>query len=231
MADETWYDVAVPLPPRGRMVAFEAGGLRLVLCNADGEARVIEDRCPHALAFLSEGRLEGFVLECPLHGGKLDVRDGRPVAPPIRRPVRSLSLRSAGERLQVGIARAGPGGEIDARRVPRSEAQASEAARAGAGGERGAKPVPRSEAQASEAARAGAGGERGAKPVPRSEAQASEAARAGAGGERGAKPVPRSEAQASEAARAGAGGERGAKPVPRSEAQASEAARAGAGGE
>jgi len=103
VSDGAWHDVAVALPPPGGMAVFDAGGLRLVLCNADGAACVIEDCCPHALAFLSEGRLEGFVLECPLHGGKLDVRDGGPVAAPIRRPVRTFAVRKTSAALQVEI--------------------------------------------------------------------------------------------------------------------------------
>jgi nitrite reductase/ring-hydroxylating ferredoxin subunit len=85
------------------MAAFELDGLELVLCNAGGTACVIEDRCPHAEAALSGGRLEGSVLECPLHGGKLDVRDGRPVAAPIRRSVRTFAVRQAGDHIQVEV--------------------------------------------------------------------------------------------------------------------------------
>jgi len=98
-----WIDLGVPLPQPGGMTAFAAGGLRLVLCNAGGAPYVVQDRCPHAFALLSGGRLEGFVLECPLHGGKLDVRDGSPVAAPIRKPVRTFAVRQAEARLQVEI--------------------------------------------------------------------------------------------------------------------------------
>jgi len=98
-----WRDVPAALPPPGRMVGFEAGGLRLVLCNAGGSPYVLEDRCPHAFAYLSEGRLDGFMLECPLHGGKLDVRDGSPVALPIRKPARSFAVRHASDRVQVEL--------------------------------------------------------------------------------------------------------------------------------
>ncbi|MGH7288261.1 MAG: hypothetical protein ACREI8_09625, partial [Myxococcota bacterium] len=34
----SWCDVPVELPPPGRMAVFEADGLRLVLCNAEGVA-------------------------------------------------------------------------------------------------------------------------------------------------------------------------------------------------
>ena len=98
-----WRDVSVELPAPGRMSAFAVDGLELVLCNVSGVPCVIEDRCPHAEAALSEGRLEGAVLECPLHGGKLDVKSGAPAAPPIRRAVRTFPVRRDGERLQVEI--------------------------------------------------------------------------------------------------------------------------------
>jgi nitrite reductase/ring-hydroxylating ferredoxin subunit len=95
--------VPVALPAAGGMTAFEAGGLRLVLCNAGGAPYVVEDRCPHAFVYLSGGRLEGAVLECPLHGGKLDVRDGRPVAPPIRKPARTFAVRRSETKLEVEV--------------------------------------------------------------------------------------------------------------------------------
>jgi nitrite reductase/ring-hydroxylating ferredoxin subunit len=100
---KAWRDVSVALPAPGGMAAFELDGLELVLCNAGGAACVIEDRCPHAEVALSEGRLEGVVLECPLHGGKLDVRDGRPLAAPIRRSVRTFAVRNAGNSLQIDM--------------------------------------------------------------------------------------------------------------------------------
>ena len=101
-----WETVEVALPPPGGMSACEARGVRLVLCNVGGAPYVLEDRCPHAFATLSDGRLEGAVLECPLHGGKLDVRDGRPVAAPIRKPARTFAVRQSGARLEVEIAHA-----------------------------------------------------------------------------------------------------------------------------
>jgi nitrite reductase/ring-hydroxylating ferredoxin subunit len=100
---DAWRNVPVALPPPGGMAAFELAGLELVLCNAAGTPCVIEDRCPHAEVALSEGRLEGTVLECPLHGGRLDPRDGRPLAAPIRRPVRTFAVRQAGNRIQIDL--------------------------------------------------------------------------------------------------------------------------------
>jgi nitrite reductase/ring-hydroxylating ferredoxin subunit len=102
-SEVVWADIPAALPAPGAMTPFELDGLELVLVNAAGTPRVIEDRCPHAEVALSEGRLEGCVLECPLHGGKLDVRDGRPLAPPIRRAARTFAVRQTGAGLQVSL--------------------------------------------------------------------------------------------------------------------------------
>jgi nitrite reductase/ring-hydroxylating ferredoxin subunit len=98
-----WKDIPAALPAPGAMAPFELDGLELVLVNAAGTPCVIEDRCPHAEVALSEGRLEGCVLECPMHGGKLDVRDGRPLAAPIRQSVRTFAVRTHGDSIQIEL--------------------------------------------------------------------------------------------------------------------------------
>lgn len=102
----TWLPIPVPLPTPGMLRPFDVAGRRLVLCNAGGTPYVLEDSCPHTGVALSPGRLSGCVLECPFHGGKLDVRDGTPVAPPIRRRARTFPVRIAGDRLEVDLAAA-----------------------------------------------------------------------------------------------------------------------------
>lgn len=101
--DEGWRAIPVPLPQPGVLRPFEVEGKRLLLCIAEGAPHVLEDLCPHAGVALSPGRLVGCVLECPFHGGKLDVRDGNPVAPPIRRPVRTFAVRASGAGFEVAL--------------------------------------------------------------------------------------------------------------------------------
>ena len=79
--------------PPGGMRAVEAGGLPILVCNVAGEFFALENRCPHVRIPLDGGRLEGPVLQCPLHGGKLDVRDGASLAPPIRRAACTYPVR------------------------------------------------------------------------------------------------------------------------------------------
>jgi naphthalene 1,2-dioxygenase system ferredoxin subunit len=98
-----WQAIPVPLPEAGATRAFELAGLALLLCNAEGRPCVVRDECPHQRTPLAGGRLYGTVLECPLHGGRLDVRDGAPVAPPIRRATPCYPVRAAGGALEVGL--------------------------------------------------------------------------------------------------------------------------------
>ncbi len=69
----------------GMMMRFEPEGMDpVVLCNAGGTFRLVDDECTHAIASLSEGRLEGGILYCPLHGGSFDVDTGKAVSLPCK---------------------------------------------------------------------------------------------------------------------------------------------------
>jgi nitrite reductase/ring-hydroxylating ferredoxin subunit len=98
-----WQPVPGPLPAAGATRAFEAGGLSLLLCNAGGAWYAIENRCPHAAARLDDGPLRGSVLECAVHGGRLDVCDGRPLRAPIRRRVATYPVRQTPRGLEVAL--------------------------------------------------------------------------------------------------------------------------------
>ncbi|WP_434093107.1 bifunctional 3-phenylpropionate/cinnamic acid dioxygenase ferredoxin subunit [Streptomyces lasiicapitis] len=57
--------------------------------NADGALYAVDDTCSHQDASLSEGWLEGCLVECPLHAATFDLRTGQPTCLPARRPVRT----------------------------------------------------------------------------------------------------------------------------------------------
>jgi naphthalene 1,2-dioxygenase system ferredoxin subunit len=98
-----WVALPVPMPAEGRSVGFRFGERSLLLCNVGGRAYVLDDQCSHARTPLAGGRLCGHVLECPLHGGKIDVRDGSPAAPPIRRAVRSWPVRLVNGAIEIAL--------------------------------------------------------------------------------------------------------------------------------
>lgn len=67
----------------GESRAFEdIGEYGIVVCNVQGEIYALEDNCSHADTPLSEGRLRGWHITCPLHGASFDIRDGSHGGPP-----------------------------------------------------------------------------------------------------------------------------------------------------
>lgn len=57
--------------------------------------------CTHGGADLCDGYFDGHVIECPLHQGAFDVRDGKPVCAPATRPVKTYPTRVANGMVQV----------------------------------------------------------------------------------------------------------------------------------
>ena len=69
--------------PSGSVIGIELHGRDLALSNVDGSIHCIDNVCTHAYALLSDGWLEGTVLECPLHGGQFDVVTGKALCAPV----------------------------------------------------------------------------------------------------------------------------------------------------
>ena len=67
----------------GELRCFEEIGRDgIVVCRVDGRLFALDDNCSHADTPLSEGRLRGYSITCPLHGAAFDVRDGSHSGPP-----------------------------------------------------------------------------------------------------------------------------------------------------
>ena len=86
----------------GEMKLVEVGEERFVLFNIDGEFYAISDVCTHRQCSLSEGSLDGDVLECLCHGSQFNVRTGAVENPPARTPVPSYSVRIEGDAVCIG---------------------------------------------------------------------------------------------------------------------------------
>lgn len=69
------------LPP-GSMVRVSDGDLDVLLAHTSEGLVATEDRCPHMSAPLSLGRLDGCVVDCPLHSARFDLCTGEPVVYP-----------------------------------------------------------------------------------------------------------------------------------------------------
>jgi nitrite reductase/ring-hydroxylating ferredoxin subunit len=75
----------------GEVRKVEIGDRALAVYNVDGTFYVTDDACTHGPGSLSEGLLDGDVIECNFHQGRFNVRTGEVVAPPCMIPIRTYT--------------------------------------------------------------------------------------------------------------------------------------------
>ena len=63
----------------GTMKAVMAEGREILLARVGDKYYATDNRCPHMKGDLSQGKLEGTVVTCPLHGSQFDISNGRVV--------------------------------------------------------------------------------------------------------------------------------------------------------
>ena len=82
------------LPP-GTMKLVSAGHIVVGVFHIDGELYAVEDRCSHDDGPLVEGdwEPEEYVVICPRHGSRFDIRTGKPLTLPAFEPVRTFPVR------------------------------------------------------------------------------------------------------------------------------------------
>jgi nitrite reductase/ring-hydroxylating ferredoxin subunit len=73
----------------GGALKVERGELTLAVFNLAGEFYVTDDTCTHGPGSLSEGYIEGDVVECNFHNGQFNIKTGEVVAPPCMVPVKT----------------------------------------------------------------------------------------------------------------------------------------------
>jgi 3-phenylpropionate/trans-cinnamate dioxygenase ferredoxin subunit len=83
------------------------GAHPVALFHAAGRVYAIDDTCTHQDASLSEGWLEGCLVECPLHASCFDLRTGAVTAPPAREPVRTYLVEIRDAMICVDLHRRG----------------------------------------------------------------------------------------------------------------------------
>lgn len=66
----------------GTVFKVEISDLELAVYHVKGEFFVTDDLCTHGPGSLSEGELDGHIIECDFHNGCFDIRDGSVKAPP-----------------------------------------------------------------------------------------------------------------------------------------------------
>ena len=87
----------------GEARKVETEGLVLAVYNVDGEFYVTDDACTHGPGSLSEGYIEGDVVECNFHNGAFNIRTGEVVLPPCMVPIKTYKTVVEGDTVYIEV--------------------------------------------------------------------------------------------------------------------------------
>lgn len=78
--------------PEGAAIRVERDGLILAVFHLGERYYVTDDACTHGPGSLSEGEIDGEVVECNFHNGAFHIPTGRVEAPPCMVPLRTYPV-------------------------------------------------------------------------------------------------------------------------------------------
>jgi naphthalene 1,2-dioxygenase system ferredoxin subunit len=89
--------------PAESMIHVDVAGVALAIYHVGGNFYATDDICTHRRARLSDGYLDGTVVQCPLHFGKFDIVTGQPLNPPCKIPVQTYPVTLDGDQVIVDV--------------------------------------------------------------------------------------------------------------------------------
>jgi naphthalene 1,2-dioxygenase system ferredoxin subunit len=104
LGNENWIEVlSADQLPIDDVVGVETAGKEIAIYTVGDRIYATDNICSHGQARLCDGFLEGHAIECPLHQGKFDVRDGKPICEPAFEPLRTYAVKVDGTRVLIRI--------------------------------------------------------------------------------------------------------------------------------
>jgi nitrite reductase/ring-hydroxylating ferredoxin subunit len=98
----TWHEAcALDAVKEGEPLGIEIAGAQLAIYRVGADFFATGNICSHAEAMLSDGLLDGYEIECPLHNGRFDIRSGEALTSPVEIDIPTYPVRIEGDRLQV----------------------------------------------------------------------------------------------------------------------------------
>ena len=84
-------------------IQFQVGGRIIAIYKIGDEFYATDDTCTHEFASLSEGYVDGDLIECPLHHARFHIPTGKVVDLPAEEDLRTYPVRVEGDDIYVGI--------------------------------------------------------------------------------------------------------------------------------
>lgn len=104
MSEANWIDaLSADDLPQDDVIGVEVAGRDIAIYSVGEAVYATDNLCTHGQARLCDGFLDGHQIECPLHQGTFDVRDGRPTCEPAEEPLRCYAIKVEGQRVWLRV--------------------------------------------------------------------------------------------------------------------------------
>ena len=85
----------------GQVKVVRAGDVPIGLTKVEGELFAFADVCTHDDGPVAEGELDEYIIECPRHGAKFDIRTGKVRQLPAVTPIPVYAVKVEGDTVWV----------------------------------------------------------------------------------------------------------------------------------
>jgi naphthalene 1,2-dioxygenase system ferredoxin subunit len=104
MSEGNWVEaLSTSELPTDDVLGVVVNGRDIAVYTVGGDVYATDNICTHGQARLCDGFLDGHEIECPLHQGKFDVRNGQPLCDPVTEAVRSYPVKIDGQRVYLQL--------------------------------------------------------------------------------------------------------------------------------
>ena len=101
---QSWIDVLADGDlPADDVIGVEANGHQVAIYAVNGEVFASDNICTHGHARLCDGFLEDYEIECPLHQGRFDIRNGKAMCEPLTEDVRTYPVKIENGRVFIDL--------------------------------------------------------------------------------------------------------------------------------
>jgi naphthalene 1,2-dioxygenase system ferredoxin subunit len=87
----------------GAMESVRIGDRAIAIYRIEGRLYATDNVCTHGQALLTDGWLDGDVIECPLHGGRFQVASGKGLGAPIDCDLECHQIRERAGNIEVAL--------------------------------------------------------------------------------------------------------------------------------
>lgn len=92
----------------GKPISVDVEGKPVCVARVGDEVFAVSNICTHSYAELSDGEVNGFTIECWLHGAEFDLRTGAVITLPATEALKTFAVARDGNTLTITEATISP---------------------------------------------------------------------------------------------------------------------------